>query len=168
MILNLPTRSKECFRFFGMPWIFVFESILSKKTFSCTLKETKSRLRPFSFTDQIKIGDRFFAPHTKLHSFFLRQTLATKCDKLLTRLVALFVSHKPRYYAIFPLQKNCDNCDNDFHGRDFIVFQFLYFTWKMVILTIWCINDFLTQYKKWYMQNKKPHKCLSRLSQKVL
>jgi len=85
----------------------VFESILSKKTFSCALKETKSRLRLFSFTEQIKIGDRIFAPHTKSHRLFffcdkrLRQTATTKKK----RLVALFVAYKSRYYAIFPLKK---------------------------------------------------------------
>ena len=93
---------------------------------------------------------------------------ATKCDKHLTRLVALFLSYKPRHYAIFSLEKkNCDNCDNVFHGRGTSDFQILPLCQKTFILTIWCIIDFRVRGKKWKTLNVMPREWLSHLSQKL-
>ena len=50
---------------------------------------------------------------------------ATKCDKHLTRLVALFLSYKPRHYAIFFLEKKtATTATTFFMVEESVIFKF--------------------------------------------
>ena len=82
-------------------WIYSF-----KENFFVCLERNKIALTTIFFHRPNKNWRQDFRSSQQIaQAFFLKQALATKCDKLITRLVALFVSYKSRYYAIFPLKK---------------------------------------------------------------
>ena len=91
IIYRRRSNTKRCFRFFGMPWIFVFDAILSKKTFLSTLKETKSRLRLFSFTTQLTLPTRdWWEVWTLVSPYWLTCALSKAMPSLHGRLFRAF------------------------------------------------------------------------------